>query len=231
MDTRPPLRRAVAALSGLLLLAASGAAFGNPPTRKEIDQALLAVSQDALQPVRDAEAALEAGQRQEELIGQELAVARLDQAAAKAWVDASDGVSKALDASRKGADAANRTSELEDIGARQARAGKTQEWRDARHEAAKQGLDLQQARLAWAKAEVARLEIALELARLDVYAAAIEANIEQANEARAEGGRAQVRLAKQARIVNKELGKVQTAERDLKDATRRAEALDPNTGG
>lgn len=221
------LRRAVAASSGLLLLVVAGSVAAKPPTNKEIDQALLAVPQDGLLPVREAEDALHAGNQQQDQISIELANARLDQAAAKSWMDASQGVSKALEASRKAADAANRTAELEDLAARQARATKTTEWRDSRLAAAKQAVSLQQTRLSWAKAEVSRLQIALELVRLQVYETAIAADIEGANEARAEAGRAQTKLAKQARIVNKERGKVEAAERDLSDATLRADALDP----
>jgi hypothetical protein len=224
------LRRTVAAFSGLLLLVASGVVLAKAPTKKAIDQALLAVPQEEMLPVREAEDALHAGGQQADQIGIELANARLDQAAAKSWVDASQGVSKALEASRKAADAANRTSELEDLAARQARATKTTEWRDSRFAAAKQAVSLQQTRLAWAKAEASRLQIALDLARLQVYEKAIVADVEGATEARAEAGRTQVKLAKQARIVNKERGKVETAERDLSDVTLRAEALDPNKG-
>lgn len=224
------LRRAVAALSGLALLAVAGSVPAKPPTKKEIDQALLAVAQDQLLPVREAEDALHAGNQQEDQIGTELANARLDQAAAKSWLDASQSVSKALEASRKAADAANRTPELEDLAARQARATKATEWRQARLAAAKQAVSLQQTRLSWAKAEVSRLDIALELVRLQVFEVAVAADVEAATEAKGEAGRVQTRLAKQARIVNKERGKVETAERDLSDVTLRAEALDPSKG-
>lgn len=222
------LRRALAAFSGLLLLTVSSSALAKPPTKKEIDKALLSQPQKNLDPIRLAEDALHSGDQQAEQIGIELANARLDQAAAKAWVDASESVGKALEASRKAADAGNRNAELEDLAGRQARATKTTEWREARFVEAKQAVALQQARLAWIKAEGARLQIALELIRLEIYAEAIKADVEAANEANAEAGRAKTRLAKQARIVNKERGNVETAERDLSDVTMRADALDPS---
>ena len=217
----------VAAVSATLLLIGAPALHAKPPTKKQIDSALLTVSQEDMAPVKEAEDARHAGGQHEDQVSTELANARLDQAAAKAWVDASKAVSKALEASQKAADAANRTAELEDLAGRIARATKTGEWRDARHEASKKAVALQQLRLSWAKADNQRLALALELVRLQVYARAVAADVEAAVEGNAEAGRTQTKLAKQERLTNKERGKVEDAERALKDATLRAEALDP----
>lgn len=222
------LSRTPVLLSGVLLLLLTGTAFGKPPTKKQIDQTLLTVDTADMAPVKEAEDALHAGGQHEAQVATELANARLDQAAAKAWVDASAAVGKALESSRKAADAANRAAELEDLAGRIARAGKTSEWRSARLDAAKKGVALQQARLAWAKAENARLKLALDLVRLQTYVKAIKNDVEAANEGNAEAGRVQTKEAKQARIANKERGKAEKAERALSDATLRAEALDPS---
>ena len=217
----------VAAVSATLLLIGAPIAHAKPPTKKQIDSALLTVSQQDMAPVKEAEDAHHAGGQHEDQVSTELANARLDQAAAKAWVDASKAVSKALEASQKAADAANRTAELEDLAGRIARATKTGEWRDARHEASKKAVALQQLRLSWAKADNQRLDLALELVRLQVYTRAVSADVEASVEGSAEAGRTQTKLAKQERLTNKERGKVEDAERALKDATLRAEALDP----
>ena len=214
-------------LIGLLLLLAS-AVDAKPPTRKQIDAELLKLGQEAMAPIKAAEDALHAANRLVEQIGTELSNARLDQAAAKAWVDASTAVGRALEADDKAANAALRHAEHEELASRIVRANSTGEWRDARFAAAKLAVSLQLARQSWGKADVGRLELELEQIRLETYTGLIAADIEASNEARAEAGRVQVKAAKQAMAANKERSKMEDAEREHNDATARAAALDPS---
>lgn len=211
-------------LLALLALALALPAHAKAPSKKDIDQTLLGLRAADLAPVKDAEDALHDFQVHEETVEGELAIAKLDVTAAKAWVDASKAVSDALDASRKAAEAASRTDELEDLAARQARAQQTTDWREARWEAARAAVSLQQARLSLAKSEISRAESEVELARLEVYNQAIggSADVE------VEIGKTQAKVGRQGAQVGKDRKKAESAEREYDEAVAKAGQLDPS---
>jgi len=208
----------------LLTVALASPAWAKAPTKKEIDQTLLGLSTADLAPIKDAEDALHAMEIHQETVQGELAIAKLDVTAAKAWVDASKAVTGALDASRKAAEAASRTDELEDLAARQARAQQTTDWREARWEAARAAVSLQQARLALAKSEIDRASSEVELARLGVYNAAVggSADVE------VEIGKTQSKVGRQGTQVGKDRKKAEKAERAYDEAVAKAGQLDPS---
>jgi hypothetical protein len=218
------MRHARSLLAALLLLAVPTTTLAKLPSKKDVDSTLLGVSSAKLGPVRDAEDTLHDMEQHQTAVESELAIAKLDVEAAKAWVDASKAVSAALEASEKAAQGASRTDELEDLAARKARAKQTTEWREARWNAARQAVTMQQARLTLAKSEIARAQLQVELARLQVYDEAIGGSADVAIEM----GKVQTKVGRAGTQVGKDLRKAEQAEREYDDAVSLAGQLDPS---
>ena len=199
-------------------------AFAKPPTKKEIDQTLLGLSSKDLRPISEAEDTLHGLEQHRAVVESELANAKLDQTASKAWVDASKAVGVALEASEKAAEAAARTDELEELAARRVRGKQTLDWREARWQAARESVALQQARLALAKAEINRAQARVELARLEVYNDSLggDADVE------VEIGKAQAKIGRLGTQVGKDRKKAEKTERAYDDAVAEAGRLDPS---
>ncbi len=207
-----------------LALLAPVSAVAKPPTRKEIDQTLLGLSSKDLTPISEAEDTLHGFEQHRKVVESELANAKLDQTASKAWVDASKAVGVALEASEKAAEAAARTEELEELAARRARSKQTLDWREARWQAARESVALQQARLALTKSEINRAQARIDLARLEVYNASIggDADVE------VEIGKAQTKIGRLGTQVGKDRKQAEKTERTYDDAVAEAARLDPS---
>ena len=206
----------------LLLAPASVAAKG--PSKKDIDEALLRMSVEQLEDVRNAESAHRDGALQLEMIQGELEVAWADHRAAKAWVDANEGILRAIEAQRKAADAGNRTDELANLAQQTVRSEASLAWRKARAEAAKAQVDFQQERVGWAKSELSRLETAAELERWRAYDVSVggDPDVQQ------EVGRIQTKLGRLAATEGKDRLKMERAEAKWQELVTKASVLDPN---
>lgn len=219
------MRSSMTALAALLILAlAPGSALAKAPTKKEVDQTLLGLSQGQIASVTDADNHLHAMEIQRENVERELAIAKLELQAAKSWVDASKAVGSALDASSKAAEAAARTDELEDYAARMARARRTTEWREARWQSTRAAVSLQQAKITLTKSEVHQASAQVDLARLDVYDNAIGGS----TDVEVEIGKAQIKIGRIRTQVGKDRRKAEEAERAYDDSVARAAQLDPS---
>ena len=205
----------------LLLPVSAGA---KPPTKKEIDQTLLGLSPKDLTPISKAEDTLRGFEQHRTVVESEIANAKLDQTASKAWVDASKAVGLALEASEKAAEAAARTDELEELAARRARSRQTLDWREARWKAARESVALQQARLALSKSEINWAQARVDLARLEVYNASIGGDVD----VEAEIGKAQTKIDRLGTQVVKDRNKAEKTERAYDDAVAEAGRLDPS---
>ena len=215
--------RFLAPVLALALLAPAGLQ-ARPPSKKDVDQTLLGLSSQDLSPVRDAEDRHHDHEQQIEAVEAELAIARLELDAAKSWHDAAKTVEKALEDSQKAAQAKADTEAIEDLAARLARAKQTTEWREARWQAEREHVSLQQARLSLAKAEENRSKEEIELARLTVYNDAIgtDADVE------VEIGKSQAKVGRLGAQVGRDRKKAEEAERSYDDAIAKAANLDPS---
>ena len=208
----------------LILVLLPSLALAKAPTKKEIDRTLLGLSKGKLAEVTDSEDHLHEMKIDQENREKDLAIAKLNLQAAKAWVDASQAVSVALELSTKAAEADSQTEETEDYAARVVRARRTSEWRDARWQAARSAVALQQTRITLARSEVSHAAIQVDLARLGIYDKTIggDADVE------VEMGKAQVKLGRVATQMGKDRRKAEEAQRAYDDLVARAAELDPS---
>jgi hypothetical protein len=215
-------------LRPVLLLAVAFALLPGPlhakaPTRKEIDEALMVQPIDALVGVREAQDAHREGEQQLARIQQDLDVAWLDLKAAKAWVDAGEGIIRAVETDQKAAEKGNRTEDLASLAAQLVRSEGSLTWRKARHDAAKSKVDFQQRRVAWGKAELERLDLVVQLSRLQAYDVAVGGDPEVIEES----GRVQTKLGRQAQTEGKDRQKMERAEADWQQLVAKAASLNP----
>jgi len=199
------------------------ASHAKAPTKKEIDEALLRLSADQLEDVRTAETELREGERKRDQTQAALDVAWLDTKAARSWVDANEGIIRAIKADQKAAEQGNRTEQLAGLAAQMVRTEAALSWRKARHDAAKESVSLQQARVSWAKSEVGRLELALDLARMRAYDVAVGGSPDVQEEA----GKLEVKLGRAGQGEARERSKAERAEAKWQEAVARADTLDP----
>lgn len=222
MSTMLLLRRLPLLLAlAVTLLPVAGQA--KAPTKKEIDEALLRLSAEQLEAVRAAEGELREGERQLERIQGALDVAWLDTKAARVWVDANDAIIRAVKADQKAAEEGNRTEQLAALAGQMVRTEAALAWRKARHEASKELVSLEQARGAWAKSELDRLALTLELARMQAYDVALGGDPEVQEEV----GKLQVKLGRAGQTESRERAKVDRADAKWQEAVARADTLDP----
>ncbi len=220
-----PLHLRLSLLLALVALLLPAVASAKAPTRKEIDEALLRLSAEQLEGVRAAEAELREGERELEGIQSDLDVAWLDTKAARSWVDANEAIIRAIKADQKAADQGNRTEQLATLAAQMVRTEAALTWRKSRHDAGKEAVSLQQARVSWSKAEVDRLEVALDLARLRAYDVAIGGDPEVQEEA----GKLEVKLGRAGQSEARERSKADRALAKWQEAVARADTLNPTT--
>ena len=222
MPTMLTLRRTTLLLAlAVLLVPALGQA--KAPTKKELDEALLRLSADQLDGVRAAEEELREGERELDRIQGDLDVAFLDTKAARAWVDANESIVRAIKADQKAAESGNRTEQLAALAAQMVRTEAALAWRKSRHDAAKEAVSLEQARVSWAKSELDRLKLALELARMQAYDVAVGGDPEVQEEV----GKLQVRLGRAGQDESRDRGKADRAQAKWQEAVARADTLDP----
>lgn len=215
---------------GLLLLTAAllapAATFAKAPAKKDVDEALIRMSAEQLTDLRAAEDAQRAGAITVEQIQADVDVAWLDHKAAKAWVDAGEGILRAIDAQKRAADEGNRTEELARLASQTVRSEASLTWRKERQDAAKAEVEFHQARLTWAKSEQARLAQAVELERLKAYDVSLGGDPDTQQEV----GRAQTKLGRLAGTEGKDRLKMERAEATWQEAVARAAAHDPGAG-
>ena len=210
-------------LLALLLALIPTAGEAKAPTKKEVDEALLRLSADQLEAVRTAETELREGERELEQIQSDHSVAQLDSKAARSWVDANEAIIRAIKADQKAAEAGNRTEQMASLAAQTVRTEAALAWRKARHDASKESQSLEQARVTWAKTEVSRLELALDVARMEAYDAALGGDPEVQEEV----GKLRVKLGRAGQDESRDRGKVDRARAKWQESVARAETLDP----
>ena len=216
----PPLL--APALLALALLAPAPAA-ARPPKDKDVDARLSSLNDADRAPLVAAQT------RQRELQEESLRVvaavelARLDQLASKAWLDASSKVLEAIDGSEAAAKAGDRIDELSDLAGRRVRAQRTVEWRTAEFEASKLKSTLEAARLVSVKAELSKADAELVMVRLQVYNAAIGSSAE----VEVEIGKAQTKVGRLGTQAARERSKLEAADKSWLNAQAHADALKP----
>ncbi len=176
--------RPAAVISVLVLLALTVPAIASAkaPSKKQIDEALLRLPESDRGRVTAAERDIADADARLTEASKDLDIARMDNTAAKTWVDASGSVLKAIGVERKAAEAAARTADLERIATQQVRSEASRKWRKSRHDAAKARITYVQAKIAWIKAEQTRLDVVLKEAKLLTYQASIEDTADVAEE-------------------------------------------------
>jgi hypothetical protein len=193
------------------------------PSKKDVDEALLRLSADQLGAVRTAETELREGERQLAQIQTDQDVAFLDSKAARSWVDASEAIVRAIKADQKAAEKGNRTEQLASLAAQMVRTDAALAWRKARHDATKEAVSLEQARVTWAKSELERLKLVLDVARMEAY----EVSVGGDPEVQEEVGKLRVKLGRAGQDESRDRGKVDRARAKWQEAAARAETLDP----
>ena len=163
----------VAMVLTLLLGGMIQPALAKGPSSKQIDEAMLRLPGSDLARVTEAEANLREARALSDATSRDLDIARKDTTAAKAWVDASNSVLKAIGLDRRASEDAARTSQLERLATEQVRSESSLRWRKSRWEAAKTRITYVQTKIAWIKAELTRLDIALTEAKLVTYKASV----------------------------------------------------------
>ncbi len=223
MGHDPAMRRTLPLVLVALALLAPSLSMAKAPSKKEVDEVLLRLSVEQLTELRAAEDGARAGKTMLEQIEAELSVAMLDLRASKAWVDAGQAILKAIEADERAAGEGHRVDELARLASQRVRSEASLAWREARQGAAKAEVAYHQSRVVWGRAELARLEQAVELERLEAYDVGIGGDPDTQQEI----GRAQTKLGRLAGTESKERGKMERAEADWQEAVARAAALDP----
>jgi hypothetical protein len=161
-------------LTALLLLSMAAPALAKAPTNKDVDQSLLRLGPDELIAVNEAQAVVTGALEGVANVERDLENARLEVKSAKGWEDASGVVVKALLGEQEWVEAIGNTTRPGDLTTARAEAERNADWRRLAHEAAKQHVLFEQARLVEYKAIHARTQAELDLARMEAYSRTVQ---------------------------------------------------------
>ena len=201
----------------------AGPASARGPSKKQLDEAMMRLPSTDVVRVTEAEDSLRVAADVLEGANADLGVARMDERAAKAWVDASNLVLKAIALDRKAAEEAARVADLDRLSTQQVRSEASLKWRMARLDGARDRIVYLQAKIGWAKARLDRLLSALKEAKLVTW----KASVEDTPDIDLEIAKASESTAKADGTAAKARGKMEKAELAWQSAVATANALAP----